>query len=143
MKWVVFILVLYGIVLFGLYLFVPSRQAPYPPGWVATRNLEANRPLQAGDVGPQGQYLRRAVRKGQAVQWGDLVSVPDSSENPEPKKDGQPPPLVVPVTTTVSTTTASMSPPPVKPVAETPPTTTTPTPVRRSGPAKKKKRSRR
>jgi hypothetical protein len=91
MKWG--LLVLYGIVLSFLYLVLMSRQAPYPPGWVATRDLAASALLQSGDVAPQGErhYLKRTIKKGQALRADDLVSAPDLAV-----KDGELP-LAVPI----------------------------------------------
>jgi hypothetical protein len=78
MKWGLFVLVLYGILL-TIGSFVMCRQTPYPPAWVAVRDLSANRLLQSGDIAPRGEwhYLKRAIKKGEELQAGDLVSAPD------------------------------------------------------------------
>lgn len=77
MRWV--ILIAYSILLLAGYVAVTHRQEPYAAGWVATRDLSANHLLQNRDLAPSGsgQYLKRAIKKGEMLQSGDLVNAPN------------------------------------------------------------------
>lgn len=82
MRWM--ILIVYSIVLLIGYAAIMDRRAPYPAGWIATKDLAANRLLQPDDLKPQstGQYLKRARKADEPLQPGDIASFPDLAMQP-------------------------------------------------------------
>lgn len=80
LRW--WILLVYCILLAAGTSLVVHRTPENLPGLVASRELEANRLLQPGDISPVSttpQYLTRSVKADEALKPGDISAFPSLS----------------------------------------------------------------